>query len=231
MMSGWSDLLRLFFPQCCLLCGKRLVPGEEYLCFRCLASLPRTHTELCAENEVERNLWGRLPAERACSFLYYVKGGDVRKLLYHLKYHGGAGLGHFLGRWMASELSVAGFFHGIDVILPVPLHPRKERLRGYNQSEKLAEGISQVTGIPLWKEALKKTSDTDTQTHMAAYERWMNVGKSFVCTSRRELEGKHVLLVDDVMTTGSTLVACGDTLMSIPGLKVSLLTFALSRGV
>lgn len=228
-MSFWSDLWGLFFPQCCILCGKRLSAGEEHLCFQCLAALPKTRMHLYSGNEIEKAMWGRLPVGRAAAFLYYAKGGDVRKLMYELKYYGNTKLGSFLGRWMASELRASGFFEGIDFVLPVPLHSRKLRKRGYNQSEMLADGVSAVCGIPVLKDLLKKVQDTQTQTHKGVYDRWANVEKAFECTSPQALEGKHILLVDDVMTTGATLVACADALGQVPGLKISILTFAWAR--
>lgn len=166
--------------------------------------------------------------ERATSFLFYTKGGDVRQLLYELKYHGNEEVGIVMGRTMASELLLTSFFEGIDLIVPVPLHRRKKRQRGYNQSECLAEGISLVTGIPVYVDALVRDRYTETQTRKGQYERWENVRNLFVCPSPGILEGKHVLLVDDVLTTGATIVSCADALHDIPGLRVSVLTLALA---
>jgi ComF family protein len=223
-MTVLTDLWQLFFPRCCLLCGKRLLKGEEHACFRCLVSLPRTHLQ--KENELEKSLWGKLPIERANAFLFYAKGGDVRKLLFELKYYGNADLGHFLGRCMASELIPSGFFKDIDCIIPVPLHVRRQRKRGYNQSELLAEGIASVTHVPLSKHLLVRSKDIETQTHKGNYERWENVREVFECLSPEELKNKHILLVDDVLTTGATIVACSDALAKIPGLRISVLTLA-----
>lgn len=227
-MSLWSDLWKLFFPQSCLICEKTLLEGEEHLCFRCLVGLPRTHMHLQPENEVEKCLWGKMPVERGSAFLHYAKGGDVRKLLSELKYQGNAKLGLFMGRCMARELLASGFFEGIDGIIPVPLHRRKQRMRGYNQSRMLAEGISAVMGIPLWDSLLVRTQFTETQTRKGSYERWLNVRDVFECPSPEVMAGKHVLLVDDVMTTGATLVACGDALREVKGLRISVLTLAMA---
>ena len=227
-MSLWSDLWKLFFPQSCLICRKTLLEGEEHLCFRCLAGLPRTHMHLQPENEVVKCLWGKMPVERGSAFLYYAKGGDVRKLLSELKYQGNAKLGSFMGRCMARELLSSGFFDDIDGIMPVPLHRRKQRMRGYNQSRVLAEGVSAITGIPMWDNLLVRTQFTETQTRKGSYERWLNVKDVFECLSPEAMAGKHVLLVDDVMTTGATLVACGDALREVKGLRVSALTLAVA---
>lgn len=223
-MTLLTDLWQLFFPRCCLLCSQRLQKGEEHICFRCLAALPRTHLQ--KENELEKSLWGKLPIERANAFLFYAKGGDVRKLLFELKYYGNARIGYFLGRCMASELLPSGFFKGMDCIIPVPLHIRKQKKRGYNQSEVLAEGIASVTNIPLAKHLLARSKDIETQTHKGNYERWENVRNVFECFSPEELTDKHILLVDDVLTTGATIVACSDALGKIPGLRISVLTLA-----
>ena len=227
-MSIWTDLWKLFFPQCCLVCGKTLLEGEEYLCFHCLSNMPRTHLYLHKDNEMEKELWGKFPIERASAYLYYSKGGDVKKLLTDLKYRGNADLGCFLGRCMTREMLSSGFFQGVDGIIPVPLHPRKQKIRGYNQSIMLANGISSVTNIPVWNDLLVRTQYTQTQTRKGSYERWLNVKDMFECTSPERLRDKHVLLVDDVFTTGATLVACADAFRQIPGLRFSVLTLAIA---
>lgn len=225
-MTILADLWQLFFPRCCVLCGERLQKGEEHVCFRCLVTLPRTHLHLQLGNEIEKSLWGKLPVERASAFLFYAKGGDVRKLLFELKYYGNSDLGHFLGRWMASELLPSGFFNEIDCIVPVPLHARKQKKRGYNQSAMLAEGIASVTNIPVANHLLVRSKDVETQTHKGNYERWENVRDVFECFSSEELRDKHILLVDDVLTTGATIVACSDALGKIPDLRISVLALA-----
>lgn len=225
-MSIWIDLWELFFPRICVVCGERLAKSEEYLCFKCLSGLPRANTQVI--KGMEKGLWGKLPVERADAFLYYTKGGDVRKLLYELKYYRNPQIGRFLGRCMAMELKPAGFFDGIDYIIPVPLHSKKFRKRGYNQSEMLADGISLAAGCEVLSGALLRSSDTETQTRKGYYERWMNVKDVFAYVPVKDLSGKHVLLVDDVFTTGATIVACADALKKIPDIRISVLTLALA---
>lgn len=227
-MSIWTDIWKLFFPQCCLVCGRILLEGEEHLCLRCLSALPRTNLHRQKDNEMEKSFWGKMPIERASAYFHYTKGGDVRKLLFSLKYYGNSDLGRFLGRCMAREWEASGFFRGVDGIVPVPLHQRKLRMRGYNQSQMLAEGVSSVTGIPLWNHLMVRSQFTDSQTRKGNYERWLNVQDVFACTSPEALHGKHILLVDDVMTTGATLVACADALSQIPGIRISVMTLAMA---
>ncbi len=192
----------------------------------CLAGLPRTNFHQLKDNQVEKNLWGKLPVERATSFLYYTKGGDVSRILYELKYHGYKEVGEVMGRIAAAELSSSVFFKDIDYLIPVPLHKKRQRWRGYNQSEWIAFGISKITGIPVLAGALKRNIYTETQTHKGLFGRWENVKDIFSCTDPASLQGKHILLVDDVLTTGATLVACADALKDVPGVRISVFTLA-----
>ena len=226
MMRLWNDIWEFFFPRYCVVCGKRLLPGEEYLCLHCLCALPRIRFRNQEDNEIAKLLWGKMPVERATAFLYYSKGGIVRELLFQLKYYGNPEIGYFLGRCMAKELLSVGFFDGIEGIIPVPLHDKKRKSRGYNQSELLAEGISSVVKIPVLEGVLCRSQYTETQTHKSNYERWDNVSDVFEAMSVEHLACKHVLLVDDVLTTGATLVACADALKGVAGLRISVLTLA-----
>ena len=135
-------------------------------------NMPRTNYHLREDNSVERMFWGKIPLERGTSFFYYHKGSDFRHILHQLKYGGRKDLGEIMGRFMAAELAATGFFRGIDVIIPVPLHPRKQKLRGYNQSECIARGVSAVTGIPIDVSSVLRRRHTETQTRKSAYERW-----------------------------------------------------------
>lgn len=227
-MGIWNDLWELLFPRYCVVCGERLSKAEEFLCFKCLSALPRANLHLHPGNEMEKSLWGKLPVERASAFLYYSKGGDVRKLLFELKYYRNPRIGHFLGRCMAAELAPSGFFKGIDYVVPVPLHEKKYRERGYNQCEMLADGISEMTGCEVLRGVLVKSGETGTQTRKNQYERWLNMKGGFDYVPTGNLSGKHLLLLDDVFTTGATIVACTDALKQVAGLRISVLTLALA---
>lgn len=228
-MKNWLiNLWELFFPRCCLLCGKPLVSGEACICTGCLSQLPRTKFHLLKENEVERNFWGKFPIGRATSFLYYIKEGPTQQLVHDLKYHGYKEVGETMGRIMAAELSPSGFFEDVDLIHPVPLHLHKEQQRGYNQSERLAAGLSSFTGIPVCRHAIQRIKHTETQTRKSNDERWANVQKIFSCSAPEALAGKHILIIDDVLTTGATIVACSDALRNVPGIRISVLTLAVA---
>lgn len=219
-------LAHLFFPRRCVACGRCLEEGEEVLCLRCNMDMPRTNWHLEKDNPVERLFWGKFPLERATSYFFYHKGSDFRRILHLLKYEGREDIGRTMGRFMAGEMMASGFFDGMDFIVPVPLHPRKQRMRGYNQSERLAEGIAEVTGIAIDAHALCRRMYSQTQTRKSAYERWENVSGIFEVKHPEAYAGKHILLVDDVLTTGSTITACADAFAGIKKLRISVLTLA-----
>lgn len=145
----FGPLFHLFFPRCCAVCGASLIEGEDTICTRCNIDMPRTNYHKMKDNPVEHMFWGKFPLERATSYFFYRKGSDFRRILHQLKYGGRKELGAMMGRCMAAELLPTGFFEDVDVVIPVPLHPRKQRARGYNQSEWIARGVFQVTGIPV----------------------------------------------------------------------------------
>ena len=224
--SFWS----LLFPRCCVVCGSPLSRGEECLCTCCNINLPRTGFHLRKDNPVECLFWGRIPGlKRASSFLFYRKGSDFRRILHLLKYGGYKELGEVMGRYMAAELSSGEFLDGEDMIIPVPLHRKKQTLRGYNQSEWIARGIASVTGIPLCAECMIREKNTETQTRKSTFERWENVEGIFRLCDTVHFEGKHVLLVDDVLTTGATTVACASAFARVSGIRISVLTLAVAE--
>ncbi|MDO4949930.1 MAG: ComF family protein [Bacteroidales bacterium] len=227
-MSWLADIADYFFPRYCVVCGEALSGSEQFLCAKCLIQLPRTNLHLQSDNDVEKNLWGKIPLGKASAYLYYHKKGMVSKLIASLKYQGNAALGVFLGRCMATDLIATSFFSDIDFIVPLPLHKTRRKKRGYNQSEQLALGISSVTNIPIRNDIVVRKRDTDTQTSKSEVQRWENLQDSFECVSPEPLVGKHILLVDDVMTTGATVVACADAFDKTRQLKISVLTLSVA---
>lgn len=228
-MKEWLySFLSLFFPRCCLVCGRTLAKGEECLCTGCNIGLPRTGYHLQKDNPVEKMFWGKIPLGRATSFFFYRKGNDCQAILYELKYNGQKEIGEIMGRYMAAELLPSGFFEGIDVIIPVPLHKKKQKLRGYNQSEWLACGISALTALPVKTDAVIREKNTETQTKKSMSERWENVDGIFLLKSPEWFKGKHILIIDDVLTTGATTVACASAFNAVEGIKISILTLAVA---
>jgi ComF family protein len=224
---GWlSDLVALFFPRLCLSCGDPLSNGEEMLCSICHFHLPRTHFHFDAANPLARVFWGRVRLESAVAFCYFHKGGSVQHLLHQLKYSGNRELGIYFGRIYGNELKFTSFFEDIDCLVPVPLHPRKIRKRGYNQSEVFAQGLAGPAALEIISNCLYRKVHSSTQTRKGRYNRWENVGEIFGVRDEDKLINKHILLVDDVVTTGATLEACAQVLVSIPGVRVSVAAIA-----
>ena len=222
-------LVHLVLPRYCVVCGSRLQEEEDVMCQDCLQHLPRTGYHLIKDNVVERLFWGKFPLGWATAFYFYSPGGSYAQLVHVLKYKGRSDVGVTLGKLMAGELASCGFFEGVDVLLPVPLHPQREKSRGYNQSERLAEGVSQVTGIRVATDVVVRVKATETQTHKSAQERFENMQQVFALQApEAALAGKHVLLMDDVLTTSATLTACADVLKDIPGITISVLALAVA---
>lgn len=225
-----NDLLCLFYPRLCLLCKTPLIKGEEQICLSCLSGLPLTRFGQTTDNPVAQLFIGKIPFTDASAFLYFEKEGHVQTLIHTLKYKDNKELGYQLGRMAALEYQKAGQFASADLLLPVPLHPRRLRQRGYNQAEWIARGISSVWHLPIDTTSVRRIKQTETQTHKQVYERWENVQNTFELTDAEKLQGKHVLLIDDVITTGSTIEACANTIASISGTQVSLLGIAVAQG-
>lgn len=228
LKTWFLSIINLLFPRQCAVCGAPLQEGEEGICVGCNMDMPRTNYHLSKDNPVERLFWGKITLERATSYFFYRKGGDFRRVLHQLKYGGRKDLGGIMGRFMAEDLVGDGFFRGIDIIVPVPLHPRKRKMRGYNQSECIARGVSGVTGIPLDASSVIRRKNTETQTRKSAYERWENVNGVFRLRYPERFEGKHVLIVDDVLTTGSTATACADAFKEVANVRISVLTLSVA---
>ncbi len=226
-MRWISDLLDLILPRYCAVCGHILSSAEKDICLDCLYRMPRIEHD--AQKEIEKLFWGITPIERATSYIYYRKGSPYNNLLHLAKYKNRPDVACNLAATAATELAAQGFFDGIDAIIPLPLSKKKKRKRGYNQCDYIARGLSEVSGIPVIRDAVARTVANETQTHKNRDERWQNVAGIFAVTKPETLQGKHLLLVDDVLTTGATIASCATCITSLPGTTVSLFTLAHSK--
>lgn len=218
------EFSHLFFPAVCMVCGEQLVHSEECICLRCLYKLPRTHNFKQRDNAAELLMAGRIPFERIASFCVYAKGGMLPPLIHQLKYHRQQKVGLLLGRVFGEDMLGSDFMKTIDVIIPVPLHPKREKNRGYNQAEVIARGLSESTSLPVMVGNLSRVLFNPTQTKRSKTQRWENVKHIFRVNDPDLLAHKHLLLVDDVITTGSTIEACGIALQGCPEIKISVAT-------
>jgi len=229
MKRIWNDLINLFFPNLCLLCKKLLIDGEEQICLHCLCNLPYVGPWLQDDNPIIHLLADRERLVYANAFLHYQKGGRVQRLIHRLKYYDNKELGYLLGRQAGRKLLLSdSLLCQSDYLIPVPLHRRKMRQRGYNQSEWIALGLQSVLNIPLHTSSLYRLKKTESQTDKMIYTRWLNVKDVFTVFNKEELEGKSVLLVDDVITTGSTLGACVDALSEIPSIRINIFVLSMA---
>jgi len=226
--SALKDFLALLFPNLCLACRKRQATVDKILCLSCQQRLPKTDFHLMAENEFTDRFWGRIVLEAGAALFYFTKDSAVQALIHQLKYGDKPNVGIQLGEWYGRTLKEHRPFSMIDVIVPVPLHPKRQRQRGYNQSTQFAIGLSTAMKIPYKKDALVRTIATSTQTQKTRLERFENVLQAFEVNPSSKLEGKHILLVDDVLTTGATLEACATKLLAVPNVKVSMATIAIA---
>ena len=229
LSTYYKSFIDLLFPRCCVVCGKPLMRSEEFLCTSCNMNLPRTNYHLLPDNPIERLFWNKVKLEKATSYYYYYRGGEMRKIIHEMKYAKKKEIGAVMGRQMAAELRPSGFFDGIDLLMPVVLHKKKQRDRGFNQSEWIARGIVSVTGLLLDAESVVRDKFTETQTHKSKFERWENVSGFFSLTKHAdELAGKHLLIVDDVLTTGATIVSVASCLSAVEDVRISVLTLAIA---
>ena len=222
-----KDFLSLFYPEYCCACGRRLVRNECCICTECDLHLPRTDYHLRSPNPMEMRFWGRVPLAAATALFYFRKGGGVQSLIHQLKYGNRPDIGRYFGRMLGEELLQNSQFLTVDALVPIPLHPKKLRLRGYNQSEEIAAGIAMALERPVWPDVLVRQVATSTQTKRSALQRWENVRTVFAVPDPARIAGKHLLLVDDVITTGSTMEAAANKLLEAPNVIVSLAALAV----
>lgn len=229
-ISFWSSLLDLISPRTCVVCGQRLSVSEETICSKCNLHLPRTGFQQDPyENIMAKMFWGQIPIERATALFYYEPHAETANILYEMKYKNHPEIGEVMGRLMARELQMSNFFEGIDGIIPVPLAKKRQRQRGYNQSHELAKGISEITGLPIYNKVVRRTVFEGSQTSLGRWERNENVEQVFELKDAPTIQGKHLLLVDDVVTTGATIIACAKELCKAGGVRINVLSLGLAK--
>ncbi len=225
-MNILSDLLWILFPELCASCDKALNSGEVCLCTYCRFHLPKTNFHLQKENPIVKHFWGKVDVNAAAAYYYFSKGEKVQHLIHQLKYQGKKEVGNFVGEAYGTDLKRSALFATAEIVVPVPLHATKLRKRGFNQSDFFAQGLSVAMNIPWSPDALKRNLATETQTRKHRYERYENVDRVFEVNKPELMEGKHVLLVDDVVTTGSTFTSCAEAILELPGTTVSIAAMA-----
>jgi ComF family protein len=225
--SKWlHDFSHLFFPHTCAGCGSDLLKEGQTICLRCHANLPETGFFALAGNPIEKIFYGRLEINQAAAGYYFTKNSVLQRLIHQLKYNGNQEAGRQLGQWMGVQMKNSNRFTGIDALIPLPLFPDKEKKRGYNQATVLCEGIADIINVSVLKDIVLRKRYTDTQTRKGRSERWANVEGSFDICDPSQLENKKLLLIDDVITTGATMEACGHTIKQIEKTELSIATLA-----
>ena len=224
----FADFISLLYPQECLACQELLARGEKTICTDCRINLPYTNSHLLTKTDSEllQRFYNKVPVKYAFAYLYFTRLGRVQKLLHALKYQGHEEVGQILGNWYGADLKESNYHQQFDLIVPVPLHLKKLKKRGYNQSDSFAKGLAQVLEVPWEATILARTADTSTQTKKTRLERWQNVGALFSIADPGTVYNKRVLLVDDVMTTGATLEACALVLLEAGAQEVSVAAIA-----
>lgn len=224
-----QGLLHLFYPSLCYGCNKPLLQGEEVLCLHCQVLLPLTGYHHVPDNETARRFAGRLPFANATSYAHFANDGLLQHLLHGLKYKNRKDIGTFLGRQFGAELQTTEWINDVDAIVAVPLHPRKERVRGYNQSLLIANGMAEVLRKPVLKDTLLRTRHTESQTQKTRAQRLANMHNAFTIRADRLGNTRHVLLLDDVLTTGATLEACALAFTTAHDVQVSIATIGIAN--
>ncbi|AXT57062.1 ComF family protein [Aquimarina sp. AD1] len=223
-----SDLAYLFYPIYCAACDNPLYKNERILCTSCRHKLPLGNFHKVNAKKIEKVFYGRAKIENATSLLVFEKDSLVQNLIHNLKYRGREEIGKELGVWLGQELSQSSVYQNIDTIIPVPLHPKRLRERGFNQVEKFGQEIAEKLNAEYVDFVLKKNSYNKKQSKNSRLTRWINTSETFGIQNESLLTNKHILIVDDIVTTGATLEACIQVLKSIPGIKISIATMAIT---
>lgn len=225
MVLRWiSNFFNLLYPRICQLCGQPLLQSETVICTSCVMQLPYTNYWKYEDNPVAQKFWGQVEVNNACSLLYYRKGTKVRKLIHHLKYKGNTKIGYKLGYLLGIYLKEQVSYADVSFVVPVPLHPKRLKKRGYNQSDFIADGVAAAMGVEKYSRLVERRIFTQTQTRKNRIERFQNVRSIFVVNKPATIEGKHILLVDDVITTGATIESCAAEILEAVSCKVSIVS-------
>ena len=228
--SFWTRILDLISPRQCVICGERLSITERAVCSSCYLHLPRTTYQFTPyDNPMAQLFWGLAPISRAAALFFYESHAEAAQLIYDLKYADRPDIGEVMGRLVAKELQPSGFFDGIDGIVPIPLAKKRQRQRGYNQSQEIACGISEITNLPIYNNVVRRNVFEGSQTNKGRWERNENVEKVFEMTDETAIQGKHLLIIDDVVTTGATVIACAKELCKAGNVKVSVLALGFAK--
>ncbi len=225
-----DDLLALLFPPHCAVCGELLTDGEQAVCTLCRTMAPLTDYPQRIDNPVRQRCLAQIPVERASGFIFFTEGSGWRDLIHSFKYRGRWRLARALGHWYGSALRRSGLYDTVDVVVPLPLHPMKRMRRGYNQSEYIADGIAAELGVGVERSNVFRRRNTPSQTRLPRRERARNVVDAFAVKHPERLAGCHILLVDDVMTTGATLISCAQAIRAaVPDCRISIAALAVLR--
>ncbi|MEN8187737.1 MAG: phosphoribosyltransferase family protein [Bacteroidota bacterium] len=226
MLKSFKNIFYLFFPELCLTCENPLQSGEKHLCTHCLHELPLTNFCIEEDNIIEKIFYGRIPLQSATTLLYFHKKGNVQKLIHQLKYRGKQKVGKFLGNWLGENIKQSNRFRDIDCIIPVPLHPKKLKQRGYNQLSFFGESLSKILDIPFYEDVLIRKEHAAAQAFKKLSERARVKENVFEIVAPDKIKNKHILLIDDVITTGATLETCCISILDVSDTKVSVATMA-----
>ena len=225
----FDDFFAMLYPTSCITCNGSIHRNEGLICTLCQHQLPITNYHQMPNNPLAQRFWGRFPFKHAFAYLKYIKHGKVQRMIHALKYQGQEGLSELLGRWYGKALKEKDFQQEIDLVLPIPLHKKRQKQRGYNQSDGFAKGLAEVLEIEWSPNCLKRVKASTTQTKKSRYNRWLNVKDLFVVDDGELVKGKHILLVDDVITTGATMEACAQVLLEADCASISLGAIASAK--
>jgi ComF family protein len=228
-MGFLKDIYNIFYPEVCLCCQNHLTTNENVICINCRHDLPLTNFSNEDNNLVEKSFFGRIPIVNATALFYFFKKGNVQTLIHALKYKKQQQVGTLIGNWLGDELIESNNYNSVDCIIPVPLHKKKLKSRGYNQVTTFGQSLASKLNIPFEENILTKISSTKTQTKKIRFDRWKNVQELFFVENNLTLENKHILLIDDIITTGATLEACYAAFKNTKNLKISIVCMAYTK--